>query len=80
MRGGKMRSQKLGMGLFVLGVLFVHVHTTAAFLWAALGLPLRTYPLLLRGGFLSYVPGFTPAIGGLLLVIGSLIYGQQSRR
>jgi hypothetical protein len=73
-----MQSQRLGLVLFALGAFLVHVHTTLAFLWAAVGMPLAAYPLLFKR-ISPYLPGFTPAIGAVLLVVGSLIYGREAR-
>jgi len=74
-----MQGQKLGLVFFALGAFLVHVHTTLVFLWAVVGMPLAAYPLLLKG-INPYIPGFTPAIGAVLLVVGSLIYGREARR
>jgi len=74
-----MQSQKLGLVVFALGAFLVQVHTTLSFLWAAVGMPLAAYPLLFKGA-LAYLPGFTPAIGAVLLVVGSLIYSREARR
>jgi hypothetical protein len=41
-------------------------------------MPLAAYPLLFRG--LPYLPGFTPAVGAALMVVGSLVYGREARR
>lgn len=74
-----MLSQRLGLALFALGVLILHLYTTLLYLWALLTHSLRTFPLMLPVNMLALI-GFTPAIGALLLVAGSLIYGQQVRR
>jgi hypothetical protein len=78
-KGGAMQGQRLGLVFFALGAFLVHVHTTLVFLWAVVGMPLAAYPLLLKG-INPYIPGFTPAIGAVLLVVGSLIYGREARR
>jgi hypothetical protein len=73
-----MQSQRLGLVFFALGAFLVHVHTTLTFLWVAVGMPLAAYPLLFKR-IHPYLPGFTPAIGAVLLVVGSLIYGREAR-
>lgn len=71
-----MQGKKLGLVFFVLGVLFIHLYTTVPFLWALLGISLA-YPLTVAKEVPSTLPGFAPIIGGVLLVVGSLIYGQK---
>ncbi len=74
-----MQTKKLGLVFFVVGVLFIHLYTTVPFLWALVGISLA-YPLVVAEGVLSTLPAFAPSIGGVLLVVGSLIYGQKVRR
>jgi hypothetical protein len=74
-----MQAKRLGLGVFALGAFLVHVYTTLLFLWALVGMPLAAYPLMLPQG-LRMLIGFTPAIGTVLLVVGSLIYGREARR
>ncbi len=74
-----MSTAKWGLVIFALGVFFIHVHTTLAFLWALLGFELATYPLLLKW-ISPYFPGFTPAIGAILLVVAGLLYSRSLRR
>ena len=74
-----MLNQKLGLTFFALGVLILHLYTTLLYLWALFTHSLRTFPLMLPVSMLPLI-GYTPAIGALLLVAGSLIYGQQARR
>ena len=74
-----MQGKKLGLVFFVLGVLFIHLYTTVPFLWALLGISLA-YPLVATEGAVSVFPGFAPSIGGVLLVVGGVIYGQKVRR
>ena len=74
-----MQGKKLGLVFFVLGVFFIHLYTTVPFLWALVGISLA-YPLMVTKGVLSMLPAFAPPIGGVLLVVGSLIYGQKVRR
>ena len=74
-----MQGKKLGLVFFILGVFFIHLYTTVPFLWALLGISLA-YPLTVAKEVPSTLPGFAPIIGGVLLVVGSLIYGQKVRR
>jgi len=74
-----MQTKKLGLVFFVVGVLFIHLYTTVPFLWALMGISLA-YPLVVTEGVLSMLPAFAPSIGGALLVVGGLIYGQKVRR
>jgi hypothetical protein len=74
-----MSSQRLGLALFALGALILHLYTTLLYVWALFAGSLRTFPLMLPPEMLSLI-GFTPPIGALLLVAGSLIYGQQARK
>jgi hypothetical protein len=78
MEGGIMQGQRLGLIFFALGAFLVNVHTTLAFLWVVVGMPLAAYPFLFKG--LPYLPGFTPVVGAVLMVVGSLIYGREARR
>ena len=57
----------------------MHLYTTLLYLWALFTHSLRTFPLMLPVDMLPLI-GFTPPIGALLLVAGSLIYGLQTRR
>ncbi len=77
--GGTVQPKRLGLVFFALGAFLVHVYTTLLFLWALVGMPLGAYPLMLPQG-LRMLIGFTPAIGAVLLVVSSLIYGRGARR
>jgi len=68
-----MNRDKLGKGIFLLGIFFMLMHTTIPFLWALIGIT-YPYPLASNQGFLLYLQGFSPAIGAVLLVVGSLTY------
>jgi hypothetical protein len=74
-----MWSQRFGLAIFVLGALILHLYATLLYLWALVNMSLRTFPLMLPPNMLGLV-GFTPPVGALLLVMGSLLYGLQERR
>ena len=74
-----MTSKRLGLAVFALGALILHLYTTLLYLWALVTHSLRTFPLMLPVSMLALI-GFTPPIGALLLVVGGLIYGRQVRR
>ncbi len=74
-----MWTQRLGVAIFVLGALILHLYTTLLYLWALVNMSLRTFPLMLPSQMRGLI-GFTPPIGALLLVIGGLLYGLQGRR
>lgn len=73
-----MQAKILGLSLFSVGVFLVFVHTTLPFLWALVGIPLA-YPLTPTEGIMETLPGFTPPIGAILMVLGGLIYGREAR-
>ena len=77
--GGSRQAKRLGLSFFSVGAFFMFVHTTLPFLWALVGIPLA-YPLTTTQGMLAILPGFTPAIGALLMVVGGLIYGREATR
>jgi len=79
MKGGIMQTKKLGLSLFFVGVFFMFVHTILPFLWALVGVPFA-YPLTATEGVLAILPGFTPPIGALLMVIGAMTYGREAGR
>jgi hypothetical protein len=70
-----MNRKKLGIGIFLLGTFFMFMHTTIPFLWAIIGIT-YPYPLSSNQGVLFYLQGFSPPIGAILLVAGSLIYSE----
>ena len=71
-----MGSKRLGVILFFAGAFALLVHTALPFLWAVAGIR-TSYPLTAAEGPLSYLPGFTPPLGALAMVIGGLIFGRQ---
>lgn len=73
-----MQHRKLSLSLFYLGVALMLVHTTLPFLWELAHIP-WAYPLVSTNGILAILPGFSPPIGALLMVLGGLIYGREAR-
>jgi len=74
-----MQTKKLGLSFFFLGVFSMFLHTTLPFLWSLAGIPFA-FPLVTTEGVLAILPGFTPLIGALLMVIGALTYGREEAR
>jgi len=74
-----MLAKKSGIALFFVGVFFLLVHTTLPFLWGLIGVP-SAYPLVSSVGIWAVLPAFTPPIGGLLMVMGGILYGKEIRR
>jgi hypothetical protein len=68
--------EKLGIGIFFLGIFFMLMHSTFPFLWALFGIN-SPYPLVWDEGFLFYFQGFSPVVGAILLVVGGLIYSGK---
>lgn len=73
-----MRHRTFGLLLFYIGVALMLVHTTLPFLWELARIP-WAYPLVSTNGLGAILPGFSPVIGALLLVLGGLVYGRQVR-
>ncbi len=69
------------MFIFSVGVFFLFVNTTVSFVWRLVGVP-WAYPLTPTEGseMLISLPGFTPAVGAALMVIGGLVYGRKRER
>ena len=72
-----MSTKKSGIALFLIGVFFLFVHTTLPFIWRLIGVP-SAYPLVSENGIWAMLPGFTPPIGALLVVLGGFIYGKDN--
>lgn len=70
-------SIKIGMGLFIVGLLLFHMNVTIGFVWLLSGLPI-TMPEPNATGAEVIVPGFFTAIGALLMLAGGLIYGLRT--
>ena len=68
--------EKVGIGIFLVGIFFMLMHTTFPFLWALIGIP-APYPLSANEGFLFYFQGFSPVVGAVLLVVGGLVYSGK---
>jgi hypothetical protein len=74
-----MRHRIFGLSLFYVRVALMLVHTTLPFLWQLARIP-WAYPLVSTTGILALLPGFTPPLGALLMVLGGLIYAREARR
>lgn len=70
-------SSRIGIGLFVVGVLLFHMNVTFGFLWLLSGLPLNM-PEPAATGAEVIVPGFITAAGALMMLAGGLVYGLRS--
>jgi hypothetical protein len=71
-----MNREKTGIGIFLVGIFFMLMHTTVPFLWALFGIG-APYPLASDEGFLFYFQGFSPVVGAILLVVGGLVYSGK---
>ena len=69
-----MQLRQLGLAVFSLGALLVHVYTTIQFLWHAFRIPLA-YPLMPPEALARFLMGYSAPIGALLMLAGGLIYG-----
>jgi hypothetical protein len=83
MEGEAMSGKNLGLAFFFVGTFALHAYQTLSFLWYLVGVPLA-YPLVaLLEGLGTYAAGFamgfSPLIGLLLMVLGGLIYGRETR-
>lgn len=76
-----MQSKRLGLSLFYVGVFFLFINTTVSFVWRLIGVP-WAYPFTPTEGsvMLISLPGFTPAVGAALMVVGGLVYGRKRER
>ena len=77
-----MRSKRLGLVVFALGVFCMHVLMTANFWLIVLGIvPEATLfglvPSTSLWGGLAW--GLGPPIGAMLMVVGGLIYGRKAK-
>lgn len=73
-----MQHRTLGLLFFYTGAVLMLVHTTLPFLWELARIP-WAYPLVSTTGILAILPGFTPPLGALLMVLGGFIYGREAR-
>jgi len=72
-------NRKAGTLLFFVGAFTLSVHTVLPFLWNLFGIP-TPYPLISREGIGAFLPGFTPPIGGLLMLLAGFLYSQDNKR
>jgi hypothetical protein len=71
-----MYTRLVGMALFLIGVFLLLVHTTLPLLWSLAGIP-EAYPLISSNGIEAFLPGFTPPIGALIMLLGGIVYGRR---
>lgn len=74
-----MSSARRGTGLFVIGAVLLLTETVLPFVWELVGLP-PTRLLQPGDGLWAVIPTITTSLGGLLLVVGGLLYGKAPRR
>jgi len=77
-----MTRKKLGLGLFILGAVFVHFLVTIPFLLAMAGVSL---PFMFQSSASSSLPpsviiGYAVQAGAVLMVVGGLIYRPREGR
>ena len=79
-QGVNMKHEKLGIVIFVLGILSMFVYTAFSFLWAFSGTS-SAYPLAIKSSseLVGAMVFFSPPIGALLMVIGGLVHGLKSK-
>lgn len=71
-----MSTRGAGIVLFLIGVFTLSVHTVLPFLWNLSGIP-APYPLISSVGIGAFLPGFTPPIGGLLMLLAGMLYSRR---
>ena len=74
-----MSATRSGTALFLVGAVLLLFHTALPFVWELVGLP-STRLLESGDGLWALVPAITTSLGGLLLVVGGLLYGREARR
>jgi len=74
-----MSAKRPGTVVFVVGAVVLLVHTALPFFWGLVGLP-PTRLLESGDGLWAAVPAVTVSVGGLLMVVGGLLYGKEARR
>lgn len=73
-----MKIRTISITLFIIGLIFLFIHTTFPFLWAVFGIS-SSYPLS-KGVILNYLSGFTPIIGALILFISAKIAERMKNK
>lgn len=73
-----MSTRRTGIVLFIAGVFTLSVHTALPFLWNLVGVP-TPYPLVASEGIGAILPGFTPPLGGLLMLLAGILYTKAGR-
>lgn len=75
-----MKHENWGIAIFVLGVFVMFAYTTFSFLWAFSGIS-SAYPLAIKSSseLVGAIAFFAPPTGALLMVIGALVYGLNSK-
>ena len=77
-----MLRKRVGLGLFALGVLFVHTIVTLDFILSLAGLSLPYMPQTSTPGAEPevFILGYIVPAGAILMVAGGLVYTQEARR
>lgn len=71
-------AKKLGMAIFILGIVTMFMYTTFTFLWALAG-PALPFPLSVENESFGLFQLLTPPLGAALMVIGGLIFGKKEK-
>ncbi len=74
-----MQRRTVGVIFFLIGVFTALVHTMLPWVWALAGIR-SPYPLAATAGWGAYLPGFTPPLGAMMMLIGGLVFGSEERR
>ena len=68
--------KKLGIAIFVVGIILLHASSSFIYLWDLLGIPIGYYPFFAIGP----VWGFLPPVAVFSIVIGGLIYSHKYQK
>lgn len=68
-----MKREWLAYGLFGLGAFFLAIHTVVPALWTLFGLA-GPPPLTGESGVLYFLPGFSPPLGAVAMLLAGLAY------